>query len=85
MIEFFNNSAHSNSGIGLRVYPQWMPRVDPCDSGSPSAPQYLFNLSSWRNGGDGIFHRNVGDVHSMYPHLIENGGYGCLVLFALCR
>jgi hypothetical protein len=74
VIEFFNNTAHSNSQIGLRVYPHWTPMVEPCDGASGSAPQYLFNLTSFRNGNNGIFHRNVGDVHSMYPHLIENGG-----------
>jgi hypothetical protein len=55
------------------VYPHWTPLVNPC-SGGGSAPQYLYNFTSFRNGGDGIFHRLVGDVHSMYPHLIDNGG-----------
>ena len=75
VIEFFNNTAHTSQSHGLRVYPHWTPYNSPCDSSSGPAPQYLYNLTSWRNGGNGIFHRQVGDVHSMYPHLIENGGY----------
>ena len=73
VIEFFNNTFHSCNGHGLRVYPHWTPKVDPCGN-SDLLPQYLFNLTSFRNGGNGIFHRQVGDVHSMYPHLFENGG-----------
>jgi hypothetical protein len=72
--EFFNNTAHTSGGIGVRVYPHWTPLTNPCSSGSPSSPQYLYNTTSFRNGGNGIFHRNVGDLHWVYPHLIDNGG-----------
>lgn len=60
--------------MGIRVYPVYTPKERPCDGNSPSKAMYFYNTTSYRNGGDGIFHRLVGDVHWIYPHLIENGG-----------
>jgi len=71
---FYNNTAHSSASIGFRVYPHWTPLSDPCNGNSDSQPQYLYNVTSFRNGGNGIFHRQVGDLHWINPNLIENGG-----------
>ena len=35
-----------------------------------------YNVTSFRNGEYGIFHRRSGDIHWMYPHIVENGGHG---------
>jgi hypothetical protein len=72
--EFVNNTLHSNEGIGLRIYPIWLPMSDPCNSNSAPAPQYLYDLLSYRNGGNGIFGKLNGDIHHVRPTLIENGG-----------
>ena len=72
--EFRNNTFHSNNVIGLRVYPGWTPRSNPCDPSSPSAPQYLRGLVSFHNNGNGLFTKHHGDLHHISPTLIGNGG-----------
>lgn len=32
-------TGHSNSVLGMRIYPQWTPLVDPCDPKSNPNPQ----------------------------------------------
>ncbi len=56
------------------MYPRWTPLSDPCNVGSSSVPQYMYNFTSFRNAGNGIFHRLVGDVHWVSPNLLDNGG-----------
>uniref|UniRef100_A0A0G4ICS1 PA14 domain-containing protein n=1 Tax=Chromera velia CCMP2878 TaxID=1169474 RepID=A0A0G4ICS1_9ALVE len=68
--EFHNNTAHANS-IGLRIYPVYLPKSPAC-GGSGGSPQWYTDLNSHHNG-QGIFHRNVGDVHHRDHQLIENG------------
>jgi hypothetical protein len=51
--EFFNNTAHSNGVHGLRIYPVYLPLVDPCDSNSGPAPQVYMNFTSFHNGDCG--------------------------------
>ncbi len=72
--EFRDNIAHSNAGPGMRIYPHYEPLVDPCNDNSPTSPQYLYNFTSFRNGGNGIFSKLVGDVHHINTKLLENGG-----------
>ena len=72
--EFNNNTFHSNTGIGLRIYPQWVPVVNPCDGDSGPAPQYLYHLLSYRNGGNGLFSKRHGSLHHVSPTLVENAG-----------
>ena len=77
--EFRNNTFHSNSGIGLRIYPMWVPVENPCDSSSPPAPQYLYGLNSYRNGGNGLFSKRHGSLHHRgHTLVVENGGVGML-------
>lgn len=71
--EFFNNTAHSSS-IGLRVYPQFFPRTDGCASnGGTTLPAYFTNSTFFHNG-QGMFHRNVGDLHHVNARYVENFG-----------
>ena len=72
--EFVNMTLHSNEQIGLRIYPVWLPVTDPCNGWSAPYPQYLYDLVSFRNGGNGIFSKEHGDIHHVRPALIENGG-----------
>jgi hypothetical protein len=62
LVQFFNNSAHSNGMNCLCVYPRWTPVADSCNASSGPAPQYLENFTSWRNGL-GLFHKKAGDIH----------------------
>lgn len=71
--EFENNTFHTNRDIGLRIYPQWTP-LEPSCGGQPVA-QYLRNMVSFRNGGNGLFSKDHGDLHHVGAFLMENGGY----------
>ena len=35
---FFNNSAHSNGFHGMHLYPQYIPLVNPCETGPDAEP-----------------------------------------------
>eukprot|EP01035_Chromulina_nebulosa_P037684 gene37684-50877_t len=72
--EFRNNTFHSNSQMGLRIYPRWVPVEDQCDPSSPPSPQYLYGLNSYRNGGNGLFSKKHGSLHHRGHTLVENGG-----------
>ena len=72
--EFRNNSLHSNDAIGIRIYPNWTPLKNPCGTDYKPKPQYLYNLVSWRNGGNGLFSKIHGDIHHISPTFVENGG-----------
>ncbi|RYG70223.1 hypothetical protein EON64_00770, partial [archaeon] len=71
--EFKNNTFHSNGMVGLRIYPQWTPHQNPCDTDSPPAPQYLQTMLSYHNGGNGLFSKKHGDLHHISLTLVENG------------
>jgi hypothetical protein len=71
---FFGHTSHSYGVHGLRIYPQYTPYIDPCRAESGSAPAYFHNLTSWRNGGHGIFGKVNGDLHHINPILMENLG-----------
>jgi hypothetical protein len=73
---FRNNSFHHNGALGMRIYPEWTPLKVPCDEDSDPAPQYLYELLAYRNGGDGLFSKRHGDIHHISPTLVENGGDG---------
>lgn len=70
--EFRNITVHSNSGIGLRIYPQWKPLIVPCDTNSEPNPQYLYGLVSYHNGGNGIFSKHHGSLHHVGASIIGN-------------
>jgi hypothetical protein len=69
--EFMNNVAHSNAGHGMRVYPLYDPLENPCLGGATS-PQFISNFTSYRNYGNGIFNKRVGDLHYINAKLLEN-------------
>jgi len=71
--EFFNNTAHANGVHGLRVYPVYLPRLNPCDGNSGPAPQTFTNFTSFHNGDNGIFGKHNGDLHHRHAKLVENG------------
>jgi hypothetical protein len=71
---FGNNTFHSNSAHGLRIYPQWTPFIGTgCESSTP-APQYLYNLTTFSNGGNGLFSKRHGDLHHHNLKSLANGG-----------
>ena len=72
--EHRNNTFHSNIGMGMRIYPQWTPVQVECDQGSSPAPQYLYGMNSYRNGGNGLFSKRHGSIHHRGHTLVENGG-----------
>ena len=69
--EFVNMTLHSNGGIGLRIYPEWTPLDPPC-GGSP-APQYLYGLVSFNNGGNALFSKRHGSIHHRGHALLDSG------------
>lgn len=71
--EHTNMTVHSNAAIGYRIYPQWMPLVNPCVRSSGPDPQYLHGLVSFRNGGNGLFSKRHGSIHHIDATFIENG------------
>ena len=71
---FQNNTVKVNAALGLRIYPNWTPHEDPCDKSSPPAPQYLRELTSYRNGGQGLFAKQHGDLHHVDYTSLENRG-----------
>ena len=71
---FGNNTARAHGVLGLRIYPEWTPHEDPCDTSSPPAPQYLNDFLSYRNGGNGMFSKNHGDLHHVGYTFLENAG-----------
>jgi hypothetical protein len=73
--EFVNMTLHSNGGIGLRIYPHWVPVSDACNAQSAPESNYLYDLVSFRNGGNGIFSKRHGDIHHVRPSLLENAGH----------
>jgi hypothetical protein len=73
--EFINNTFRANGVFGLRIYPHWFPLVDPCNSSSAPAPQYLQNMLSYRNGASGLFSKKHGDLHHIGHTFLENGGH----------
>ena len=69
--QFYNNTVHSNAQIGMRIYPEYTPLVNPCDSTSAPAPQYFYKLLSFRNGGNGLFSKRHGDLHHIGMCCVE--------------
>ena len=66
--EFYNNTMHSNSVMGLHIYPEYTSLKDRCgDVSGLSAPQYLHKLLSFRNGMHGLFDKKNGDLHHISP------------------
>ncbi|EDQ93048.1 uncharacterized protein MONBRDRAFT_22411 [Monosiga brevicollis MX1] len=73
LIEFRNNTAHANGVHGLRIYPVYLPYVDPCDESSGPAPQYYHNFTTFNNGEHGIFGKENGDLHHINVKSVGNG------------
>lgn len=70
--EFRNNTFRANGAIGFRIYPEYTPLVDPCNSYSASAPQDLYDTVSYHNP-TGMFSKHHGDLHHHGYTLVENG------------
>ena len=70
--EFFNNTVHSNGGMGLRIYPFFHPRTG---CGGAPVPAYFRQLTSFRNRGIGAFCKNCGEVHWVDFSVVEVGGH----------
>ena len=80
--QFDHNVGHS-SGIGLRVYPQYFPRTNPCgairddsldDPFRVNEPvPAIFKHNVMYNNGNGIFHRNIGAIQHIDLRLFGNG------------
>jgi hypothetical protein len=64
--EFYNNTFHSNTVFGLKIYPEWTPLTIPCDSSSAPLPVYLYHMLSFRNAANGLFSKHHGEL-SFYP------------------
>eukprot|EP01138_Halocafeteria_seosinensis_P003625 gb/GECG01003704.1/.p1 GENE.gb/GECG01003704.1/~~gb/GECG01003704.1/.p1 ORF type:complete len:3814 (+),score=427.70 gb/GECG01003704.1/:1-11442(+) len=64
--EFFNNTVHSCDVHGLRIYPIY----------TPMRLQKFQNLTSYRNGGQGIFGYRNGDLQHVNHKILENGALG---------
>jgi hypothetical protein len=73
--ECVNITVHSNSDIGLRIYPMYTPLTDPCGGSNIPSAQYIYNLLSFNNGGNGLFSKEHGDIHHVSPTLVGNGGH----------
>lgn len=72
--QWFNNTLHNHASIGFRIYPEYTPYNNPCDTNSGTAPMEFYNLTSFRNGGNGLFSKRHGDLHHYNHILLENGG-----------
>jgi hypothetical protein len=53
LLEFYNNTAHSNGRYGFRVYDEYFPRVNPCDSKSQLVEAKFQKLLAYRNSVNG--------------------------------
>jgi hypothetical protein len=47
---FKDNVAHSNMFYGLRIFPEYYPKVNPCDSSYNQLPAVFDGLVSYKNG-----------------------------------
>ena len=74
MIQFKNNTAHSNGVHGLRIYPKYTPYVGACNNVGITMPQYFHNFTTFHNGASGIFGKRDGDLHHINLKTVENGG-----------
>lgn len=72
--EVVNMTVYGNGGIGFRIYPIWLPSVDPCNGASGPSDNNLYGLTSFHNGGNGIFAKQHGAIHHHHYALVENGG-----------
>ena len=80
---FRNNTARAHGVLGLRIYPEWTPHEDPCDTSSPPAPQYLYDFLSYRNSGNGMFSKKHGDLHHIGYTFLENAAIDISILHYL--
>lgn len=71
--EFENMTFHSNSNIGLRIYPHWFPTVN-ADCSGASWPQYLYNMVSFHNAGNALFTKKMGKLTHVNATLLESIG-----------
>jgi len=81
---FDGNSAHSNVQNGLRIYPEWIPRTNPCQPWvdwtqeanpfaiNPPIQANLNNFVTWKNGIDGIAAEKVGAILFNNPIVADN-------------
>jgi len=81
---FDNNEAHSTGQNGLRIFPEWIPRANPCSAwvnwaqeANPFAVNTpiqasLNDFKSWKNGVDGIAAEKVGAILFNRPIVADN-------------
>jgi len=81
---FDGNSAHSNANNGLRIYPEWIPRTNPCkpwvdwtQESNPFAVNFpiqatLNNFITWKNKIDGIASERSGAILFNNPIVADN-------------
>ncbi|KXZ54727.1 hypothetical protein GPECTOR_4g796 [Gonium pectorale] len=77
LVEFSNNTAHSNMFYGLRIHPEYYPRNTPCNGfSSPFAQQpAVFNgLTAYKNGMKGAVGTQLGLVQWTNFVAGDNGG-----------
>lgn len=67
---FADNTAHSNSRVGLRIYPFWTPMATPCDQYSASQPVYLHRFTSFASQQHALFCKECGDIHFVDAKLV---------------
>ncbi|EFJ47175.1 hypothetical protein VOLCADRAFT_92352 [Volvox carteri f. nagariensis] len=77
LLEFTNNTAHSNQFYGLRIHPEFYPRNVPCTGFSgifQQVPAVFNGLVAYKNGVKGVVAGQVGLVQFVNMVLGDNGG-----------
>ena len=77
MVQFSNNTAHSNMFYGLRIHPEYYPRNDPCKGFSGTfaqTPAIFTGLTAYKNGMKGFVGTQMGLVQLTNAVLGDNGG-----------
>ena len=69
----FHNMTLKLNDVLLRIYPNWTPHEDPCDTSSPPAPQTLRKLTSYRHASLCYFTKKHGQLHHEDYILAECG------------
>ncbi|GIL53442.1 hypothetical protein Vafri_9024 [Volvox africanus] len=77
LLEFTNNTAHSNMFYGLRIHPEFYPRNIPCNGFSgvfEQMPAVFNGLVAYKNGMKGAVGTQVGMVQLVNVVAGDNGG-----------
>eukprot|EP00899_Mesostigma_viride_P025002 jgi/Mesvir1/5687/Mv15702-RA.1 len=74
MGEFSGNLAHSNIKYGLRIFPEYHPRAQPCNPYSAGVVALFANYTAYRNGMKGAIATQTSGIHFHNFRLADNGG-----------